>query len=145
MKPLKWSLHYLTVLLKTFGVHSPKEECDVFSLGVVKAVGIGQDRTIGGERAKGGHVGCWEGCDWSRKGVTSLCPIRVMSPVKKTGNGSKISKECFILQKGKICLDLRLQAGTWARTECHGGRPYFVTQRRKNKCHGRPARASCSS
>lgn len=33
MKPLKWSLHYLTVLLKTFGVHSPKEECDVFSLG----------------------------------------------------------------------------------------------------------------
>ena len=21
------------------------------------------------------------------------------------------------------CLDLRLQAGTWALTECHGGRP----------------------
>ena len=29
--------------------------------------------------------------------------------------------------------DRALQAGTWARTECHGGRPIFVTQRNKTK------------
>ena len=66
---------------------------------VVKPVGIEHFFVIGGERAKGGHVGCWEGCDWSRKGMTSLFPIRVMSPVK-----SKIG-------------------GGVSDVECHGGRP----------------------
>ena len=51
----------------------------------------------------------------------------------------------------KICLDRALQAGTWARTECHGGRPILwkkIESRNKNKkqkCHTRPAWASCSS
>ena len=52
-----------------------------------------------------------------------------------------------------------LQVGTWARTECHGGRPYFLSHnqchriekchaiktKQTNQCHRRPAWASCRS
>ena len=41
----------------------------------------------------------------------------------------------FCTEKRKICLTEFLQAGTWARTECHGGRPIFVTQQ-MSSCMG---------
>ena len=68
---------------------------------------------IGGEREKVGHVGFG-------RVVTSLCSIRAMSPVKKPEAEVKFQNVLFLMRN---CLDLRLQAGTWGRTESHGGRP----------------------
>ena len=92
---------------------------------------------IGGESGK-----CrpsWIGvfCDWSRGGekeaiFAQIWAVSFMGDVtgsgsENTGSGSQNVKMFYLVRK--ICLSEFLQAGTWARTECHGGRPIFVTQR----------------
>ena len=79
---------------------------------------------IGGERGNVGHVGFGWGCD-----VIIDAQIRgAVNQRVDTGSGSKNVNFFLILlfgthRKRTICLLEFLQAGTWARTECHGGRP----------------------
>ena len=105
------------------------------------------------------------GCDWWRAGekaaileawrvvigrerddiiLTSFPFQTAQITCQKTGSGSKKSKPEVKCQKGdfiheKLPDRVFLHAGTWARTECHGGRPLFChTTKTKQMCHGRP-------
>ena len=81
----------------------------------------------------------WGGCV-SRGGVDEGCSVvpggkkKRVTPWKPSQGGvrdvTRVEKsEIFkFVMNETICLDRALQAGTWARTECHGGRPIFVTQ-----------------
>ena len=79
---------------------------------------------IGGERGKVGHVGFG-------RGVTSFmgykghvtCQIQTMGEESVTSRVFEKTESLIFINEMRNCLDLRLQAGTWARTECHGGRP----------------------
>ena len=75
---------------------------------------------------------CWilEGGDWWRRGVTSCCHAQIWElscQSEKPETDVKFQKCLFF--KEKLPQDLRLQSGTWARTECHGGRPIFFLEK----------------
>ena len=70
------------------------------------------------------------------RGVTSFPPYTSHVTCQKTGSGSKNVKIFYLFYfctKKENLPDRVLQAGTWARTECHGGRPLFCHTTKQNK------------